>query len=267
MAHVAQGDSSSLGMDCLDSSQNKKLDRSHRARFEMFQRAALIITLLGMTHFAHASDVTMYGAGLRSCTDYLQARQQDSVELVGYTDWMSGYLSGVNTTSKHRNNFLSHEDLEGAMVWLDGYCSEHAAQRLAEAAWVLVIGARTGSAAHSVEAAAYGAGYKSCDVYTRAREESDTDLNVDRTQFIAWLGGYLSGVNVMSFQSANALGGMQMDEAARWLDAYCGAHGQATFGVAVQSLLVDARPTPGTSLASAHAPAILHSEPSGAVSH
>jgi hypothetical protein len=198
---------------------------------------AAIWLVLGATPLAHASEVTTYGAGLKLCSEFVETGDQASPDLVAYTGWLSGYLSGINTTSNHRNNFLSHEDLEFAMSWLSEFCRHHPKQRLAEATWILVLSAKTGPAAHAVEVATYGSGYKSCELYVQARGEQSIELNVDRTEFIAWLGGYLSGVNAISFATTNAMGKSDLDDAVRWLDVYCGAHEQTAFSAAVSALI------------------------------
>jgi hypothetical protein len=200
-----------------------------------------LVLLLGLASLARAEDVTTYGAGLKSCSDYVAAREQDSPQLVAYIDWLSGYLSGVNTTSTHRNNFLSHEDLAAALAWLSDYCQLHASKRLAEATWTLVAGAKTGPSTHSVEVTAYGSGYKSCATYRQAREEQTLELNVDNTEFIAWLGGYLSGVNAMSLSSNNVLGILGLGQATRWLDDFCSDHTEVAFGAAVGELIANTR--------------------------
>lgn len=222
----------------------------------MYCRAIIICMLIGLGQTSYASGVTAYGMGLTSCKDYATAQEQQGFELVAFTDWLSGYLSGVNTTSTHRNNFLSHEDLESAMDWLYEYCRAHPTPRLVEASWALVAGAKTGAASHSVEVTAYGSGYKSCAVYRQAQQEQSIELNVDRTEFVAWLGGYLSGVNAMSLATGNALGNAALSDAVRWLDGYCDAHAQTSFGEAVQALIVEDRSTKAdAALASVRSPA------------
>lgn len=222
----------------------------------MYWRAVLICLCLGAVPFAHASDVTTYGAGLRSCKDYTETRDQGTPDLVAYTDWLSGYLSGVNTTSNHRNNFLSHDDLAGAMSWVGDFCLRHPTRRVAEAAWTLILSAKSGPAAHAVEVAAYGAGYKSCQIYVLARSQQSIELNVDQTEFIAWLGGYLSGVNAMSLTSENALGKSGLDEAVQWLDGYCGVHEESSFATAVRTLMAPDRSGERKAMASAATPII-----------
>jgi hypothetical protein len=208
----------------------------------MLWRAFIVLALLFSSLAVRASEVTTYGAGLETCTDYVAATDAQTIDLVGFADWLSGYFSGVNTTSTHRNNFLNHEDLQAAIHWLYGYCQTHKTTTVAAATWLLVVGARTGSAAHSVETAAYGSGFKSCAVFRAAREEQGLDTNIDQTEFIAWLGGYLSGTNAMSMTTTNALGAVSLDEALHQLDDYCGVHTETAFAAAVQTLIASAYP-------------------------
>jgi hypothetical protein len=221
----------------------------------MSLRAAFVYLFLGAVPLAHASEVTIYGAGLNACKDYSESKDQASPDIVAYTDWLSGYLSGVNTTSNHRNNFLSHDDLESAMSWLGDFCREHPTQRLAEAAWMLILTARSGPAAHTVEVTAYGSGYKPCAVYGQARAQQSIELNIDRMEFVAWLGGYLSGANVMSFKTTKGTREPNLDEALQWLDSFCEAHEQTSFAAAVHTLLAGFAPVEdGPSVASARDP-------------
>src|SRR5579864_5749511 len=71
----------------------------------------------------HADEVTTYGAGLQSCKAYLDARDATPSDQVAFIDWLSGYFSGVNKTSSHRNNFLGLTDLTAALNSLDNYCN------------------------------------------------------------------------------------------------------------------------------------------------
>jgi hypothetical protein len=200
----------------------------------MYWRAAIVSMLLvaAGAPAAHAVEITTYGTGLKSCRAYLDTREKENIDEVAFIDWLGGYLSGVNTTSNHRNNILSHSDFQAAMYWLDDYCRAHPLVHFADAAGVLLMGAKAGPAAHSVEVTAYGSGYKSCGVYLAAREQQNQ--NVDGAQFVAWLGGYVSGVNAISLSTNNILGESELIDAVYWLDKYCSAHPQTLFGVAVE---------------------------------
>lgn len=201
----------------------------------MYWRAAILSTFLIAAGAppAHAVKITTYGIGLKSCGAYLGARERDTVDEVAFVDWLGGYLSGVNTTSSHRNNILSYSDFQAAMYRLDDYCRAHPLAHFADAAGMLLMSAKAGPAAHSVEVTAYGSGYKSCAVYLEARGQQ----NVDGVEFVAWLGGYVSGVNAISLSTDNVLGESQLTDAVYWLDKYCSAHPLTPFGMAVEAII------------------------------
>jgi hypothetical protein len=217
-------------------------------RFQMYRHAVIVAVLLmgaGAMRAAHATEITTYGSGLRPCGAYVEAREWDSTDVVGFTDWLGGYLSGVNTTSKHRNNLLGLADFRAAMYWLDAYCRAHPLVHFADAAGLMLLGAKSGPAAHSIDVTAYGSGYKSCGVYLETREQQSTKVflqahtleNVEGVEFIDWLGGYLSGVNAISSSTNNILGDSELIEAVNWLDNYCSAHPPALFSGAVEALV------------------------------
>ena len=192
----------------------------------------------------HAEEVTAYGAGLKSCKAYLDARGATASEQVGFIDWLSGYFSGVNKTSAHRNNFLGLADLAAALNSLDTYCDSRPRAPFAEAAAVLVFGAKTGPTSHALgDAPNYGAADKSCQVYRDARAQREVNY---WTEFTDWLGGYLSGVNAISLRTANILGDAKLTDAVHWLDDYCDAHPPTSFNAAVEALVAANSPGPAS---------------------
>ena len=202
-------------------------------------RGALVVALFMVTvaavPAAHAADVTTYGAGLQSCKAYLDSRETDrTTDRVAFVDWLSGYVSGVNNTSPHRNNFLGLSDLSEALRRIDGFCEARPRAQFAEAAGMLVFGAKTGPAAHALEVTTYGSADKSCGLYLQAREQRDP---INGAEFRDWLGGYLSGVNAMSLRTSNVLGKTPLIDAVRWLDGWCSAHPVTAFGAAVEELV------------------------------
>jgi hypothetical protein len=214
----------------------------------MYRQAAIVALLLigaGALPATHATEITTYGTGLVSCAAYSQAREWDSRDVVAFTDWLGGYLSGVNTTSKHRNNLLGQAEFKGAMYWLDDYCHAHPQAHFADAAGLMLIGTKSGPTAHTVDVTSYGSGYKTCGMYLETRERQNVKAylqahaqeNVEHSEFIDWLGGYLSGVNAISSSTDNVLGGTGLADAVYWLDSYCGAHPPATFSAAVEALV------------------------------
>ena len=78
---------------------------------------------------AHSNEATSYGSADKSCGLYLEARaQRDLTYLDGsaeFTNWLGGYLSGVNATSLDTNNVLGKTELSDAVSWLESYCSAH----------------------------------------------------------------------------------------------------------------------------------------------
>lgn len=186
---------------------------------------------------AHAVDITTYGAGLKSCRAYREARESNTGDQVAFIDWLSGYFSAVNKTSHHRNNFLGRSDLSGAMYRLDDYCDARPLAHFAEAVGTLLFVATPGPAAHAIKAANYGSVDRSCRVYREAKEQRDVIYWEQFTGFTNWLGGYLSGVNAISLNTNNILGNAELTEAVSWLDTYCSAHPLTSFGAAVEALV------------------------------
>jgi hypothetical protein len=211
----------------------------------MYRHAVILpIFLLGtmITPAANAVGITTYGAGLKSCKSYVDARQQDNGEAVAYVDWLSGYFSGVNKTSTHRNNFFGLSDLKRAMSWLDDYCNVRPQLHFAEAVGIMLLGAKPGPAAHSIEPSSYGSADKSCGVYLDSRDQRDAIYLDASAEFTNWLGGYLSGVNAMSFDTNDILGKTELSDAVSWLERYCSAHSLTSFGDAVDALVQAQQP-------------------------
>jgi len=193
--------------------------------------ASIFLIGAGVALTAHASEVTTYGAGLKSCVAYLDARQQQNADEVAFVEWFSGYASGVNSTSNHTNNILGDANLKEAVYRLGNYCRAHPVTPVAVALDVLVIGARSTRARQTAEVTAYGTGVKPCSVYLYAREQS----NVDEVAFVDWLGGYLSGVNAISLTTNTVLGNSDLTAAIYWIDDYCRANSRARFAEAVDA--------------------------------
>jgi len=198
--------------------------------------AAMFLIAACVALTAHANDVTTYGAGLKACETYLDAREQQNSDEVAFVEWFSGYASGVNSTSNHTNNILGNANLKEAVYRLGNYCRAHPVTPVAVALDVLVIGARS-RARQTTEVTTYGTGSKACSAYLYAREQR----NVDEAAFVDWVGGYLSGVNAMSLTTDNVLGTSDLTAAIYWIDGYCRANPRARFVEAI-----DARLAPNT---------------------
>src|SRR5260370_24400164 len=87
--------------------------------------ASMFLMGASVTLTAHASEVTTYGAGLKSCVAYLDAREQQNADEVAFVEWLSGYVSGVNETSNHTNNILGNTHLKEAVYRLGEYSPAH----------------------------------------------------------------------------------------------------------------------------------------------
>lgn len=218
--------------------------------------ATLIAVLLlggAAANSAQAAEVTTYGAGLESCRAYLQAREPGQVNPaeVAFVNWLSGYFSGANKASTHRDNVLGLSDLGATMSWLEAYCRVRPQAPFAEAAGMLLLGAKPGPTTHTLEVTTYGSADKACEAYTAARGQQDLPY---WEEFLDWLGGYVSGVNATSLHTDNILGSAQLSEAVSWLDAYCTANPQTPFGAAVDTLLtVKKSPAPLPAIRTARA--------------
>jgi hypothetical protein len=183
---------------------------------------------------ARADAVTTYGVGLEPCRVYLDARDGSITTQVAFVDWLGGYVSAVNRTSNHRNNILGLGDLKVMLDRLDEYCRARPELHFAEAASLLVLAAKPGPAAHAIEVTTYGAADKACQRFVDAREEKQTE---SWSEFLHWLGGYLSGVNAMSLRTNNVLGDAELADAVQWLESFCSGHPITAFGAAVETLV------------------------------
>jgi hypothetical protein len=222
----------------------------------MYRYATMLwLVMLGAVAapLARADNVTTYGAGLSSCRAYLQARDGSIVDAVSFVDWLGGYFSAVNRTSNHRNNILGLMDLKDALERLDNDCRVRPEVHFAEAANILVLGAKPGPTAHAIGATTYGSADKTCRVFVEAREQREAAY---WAEFLHWLGGYLSGVNAMSLRTNNVLGDAELADAVHWLDIFCGAHPGTTFGAAVEALLAEKLPQHGELSSQAGGPAL-----------
>ena len=201
-------------------------------------RYAMMVSALLMSAVAarpvYADNVTTYGAGLKPCQSYLDARDGNVAEEVIFVDWLGGYFSAVNRISAHRNNILGLADLRVMLEHLDSTCRARPSMHFAEAAGILVLGAKPGPAAHAIEATTYGSADKACHLFVEAREQQQAEY---WAEFLHWLGGYLSGVNTISLRTNNVLGAAELADAVHWLDIFCSDHPVTPFGTAVDALI------------------------------
>ena len=196
--------------------------------------ASVLLTASGIPA-AHAEAVTTYGVGLRPCQAYLNALDSDNAsERVTFVDWLSGYVSAVNRSSHHRNNFLGLTDLGAALRHIESYCRALPRAPFALAASSIVYGAHTGPTAHTPEPVSYGSADKTCGQYLEARGGRES---INGAEFRDWLAGYLSGVNAISLANANVLGNSELLDAIHWLDGWCASNPLASYSSAAAALV------------------------------
>ena len=86
-------------------------------------------------------EVITYGAGFKSCSTYIEAREQQGADEAAFTDqtpfmdWFAGYVSAVNAFSLSTDNVLRGAGLTEAIQWIDSYCQAHPALQFAAAAY------------------------------------------------------------------------------------------------------------------------------------
>jgi hypothetical protein len=91
---------------------------------------------------AHAEEATVFGHGLDSCEKWTEARGTRSYRRGLYTQWLAGFLSGLNVESKGPDA-LSGQGFDALMAWLDKYCGANPLEPIASAAFQLTKELRT----------------------------------------------------------------------------------------------------------------------------
>ena len=90
--------------------------------------ALLTSLMLYYSSLAQASDKQgrywIYGVGRQTCSTYLEARRNSGISEISYKNWISGYLTSSNRSSKDTYNLLGNTDFQGALAWLDRYCKK-----------------------------------------------------------------------------------------------------------------------------------------------
>ncbi len=208
--------------------------------------AAGLLVVLGIAGVSAArAEVVQYGAGLRTCAEFVAAKEEQPAVEVEVLDWLAGYVSGTNLAFIRINSVLGDTNLGGAASWLGTFCRTHPTTLVAVATDVLVANSRASRARVAVELTTYGAGYKSCAVYMKAREQP----SADEASFLSWLAGFVSGVNAVSLHTDDVLGDPDLSATIQWLDVYCQGNPQHQFAAAVTARLAipDRRATQATS--------------------
>src|SRR5665213_334518 len=117
-----------------------ELDNFCRARpaARFAEAAGMFVMGASSAPGAHSVEVADYGSGFKSCATYIEARAPQSLDGAEFTDWLGGYLSGVNAISLKTNNILGGAELPQAMYWLDNYCTANLPEPFAAAVGALV---------------------------------------------------------------------------------------------------------------------------------
>lgn len=100
---------------------------------------ALVLASSGVfSPLALGSKYTIYGAGARSCGEWVTNRSSD--RWIDMGEWMLGFI----TAAEYYNDYdLKHSDSEAFAVWMDNYCKQNPLKDLNSGAEQLVQELRT----------------------------------------------------------------------------------------------------------------------------
>lgn len=82
--------------------------------------AVAVLSLLIIGGPAHAQGRMVLGNGISSCGTWTKERQTDAVNSALLTQWVAGFLSGMNVPNA--TDVLVDKDYDGLMGWIDNYC-------------------------------------------------------------------------------------------------------------------------------------------------
>ena len=95
----------------------------NRTRYGIF--LALVLMSLELAHAADEKGrYWIYGVGRQTCETYLDVREKGGFAESSYKNWISGYLTSSNRASEDTYNLLGNTDFQGALSWLDDYCTK-----------------------------------------------------------------------------------------------------------------------------------------------
>lgn len=114
------------------------------ARISLLALVAIILIGLMFASPANAADAkgafVIIGNGKNSCGDYIAARREpNSGEAVGYSLWLTGFLTSVNDDWANTYSISGNIDISVLMRWLDNYCAANQTQSFTFAAKNLVV--------------------------------------------------------------------------------------------------------------------------------
>ncbi len=80
----------------------------------------------------------IWGQGTNSCGRWLEERKKDSLESATLTVWVVGFLTAYNVYVAPSGDVLEGTDVDGAVAWIDNYCTAHPLETVASASEALV---------------------------------------------------------------------------------------------------------------------------------
>jgi Putative peptidoglycan binding domain len=76
----------------------------------------------------------VFGVGLHPCSAYLSAYDELTEDMLGYVDWLAGYLSAFNRFGYEGDTILEGADIDEVLGWLYDWCTKNPSRRFAAAA-------------------------------------------------------------------------------------------------------------------------------------
>jgi hypothetical protein len=102
----------------------------------------IVVFLLGGIggYVAHAQgDFRILGAGTVSCGGWLEEREKNSDVWIQMSDWVNGFLTGVQVGGQRPLTAEQTRDVAGRSAWLDNYCRSKPLDDLSSASAALFV--------------------------------------------------------------------------------------------------------------------------------
>lgn len=103
--------------------------------------AAVAVAFMLVPTIVNANEFTIRGAGVASCGNFIQQRNNRTAHL----HWIMGYVTGVNV---FRTSFLGEGasvdvlngvDIDAIELWITNYCTENPLETVSDATLALVV--------------------------------------------------------------------------------------------------------------------------------
>jgi len=79
---------------------------------------------------------TILGAVENSCADWITERDRKNAQ--AYEFWLMGFVTGLNVSKDHRDDFLSGIKANSLELWMDKYCRENPLKTIPQGAFQLI---------------------------------------------------------------------------------------------------------------------------------